>query len=157
MAVSFSNQLTPNNQPTNKRAILDTNFIVAVALPNAANVVNTNAIDLQQAVPYPTTEEINVQVIIGASNGANSKNINAVIQQTTANTDGTANAAAWTNVAYLANPLMVNADNAGGGHPESNVVVKLAPSNQRFIRAQATGEANGGNANNGNLTLQLLF
>jgi hypothetical protein len=153
-----SNVLTISNAaPANTRAIRDINYIANVALPNAANTVNTNALDLIQAVPYPTTQYVIAQVTVGAGNGANNKNVNAVIQDTPANSDGTANSAAWANVVGLAAPLMVSADNNGAGLTSNAFGVLLPPTTRRFIRAQATGEANGGNANNANLTLQLLF
>lgn len=156
MSVSFSG-ISPNNAPTNARAVLDANYIVNVNLPNAANVANTNALDLRNATPYPTTEEINIQILLAASNGANSKNINCALQDASANTDGTPNSGTWANVTGLANPLLVSADNAGGGRTASNVIFKLQPGGKRFIRAQFTGEANGGNASGANGTLQVLF
>lgn len=160
MSVSFANQLTPNNQPYNARSVLDGNFIQNVALPTGAAATNTNAIDLQTATPYSVTELVNVQLIIGAqgtANTANSKNCNAVIQETEANTDGTPNSGNWINITELANPLLLAADNAGGGWAATNIVVKLSPGNKRFIRGQFRTEANGGNASSANGTLQLLF
>ena len=52
MSVSFTG-ITPNNAPTNQRAVLDANYIVNVALPNAANATNTNALDLRNNTPFP--------------------------------------------------------------------------------------------------------
>ena len=149
---------TPPAAPFNDRILLDANYIQNIALPNAANVANTNAIDLLQDNPFPTSETINVQLVIGtATNTANSKNINAALQTTTANTDGTPNSANWVNIPTLAAVLLVTVDNAGGGNPGGNVVVKLPPGQcKRFIRGQFTGEANGGVAA-GNGTVQLLF
>lgn len=158
MSVNFSG-IVPINPPFNNRILLDANYIANVALPNAANSTNTAALNLLVANPFPTTETINVQVVIAAAtNTANSKNINAVIQHTEAAADGTANAN-WVNIATLAVPLLVTADNAGGGNPGGNVVVKLPPNGvtKQFIRAQFTGEANGGNASGSNGTIQLLF
>ena len=155
MSVSFANQLTPNNFPTNARAVVDNNFVQVVALPNQGNTINTNAIDLLQATPYSVTEIVNVQLIVGAATGtANNGNMNAVLQQTSANTDGTANSAAWANITYLANPLITVADSGGLALTTANI--KLAPGNLRFIRAQFKGDATVGNPT-GNGTLQLLF
>lgn len=157
MSVSFSNQLTPNNYPTNQRAVIDNNFVQVVALGANNTAANTNAINLQQATPYAATEIINVQVIIGASTGTtNSKNVNAVIQHTTANTDGTANSAAWANSNIFANPLAMATDNAGTGFAVVTANVKLPPGEIQFIRAQFLGEAGGGTPT-GNGTIQLLF
>lgn len=160
MSVSGLTGLTPNNFPTNARNVADQNYIVSVALPNAANTTNTNALilgDIVSSIPYSTTETINVQVLMSASNGANNKNINVGIQQTTLNSDGTANSANWVNVALLARPILVSADNNGTGRTNSNVIFKLSPGVTGAIRAQFTGEANGGDASNGTGTLQLLF
>lgn len=161
MSVNF-NGITPNNFPTNARAVLDANYIVSIALPNAANTVNTNALDLGDVVsgvPYSTTETINFQVLTTQSTGANTKNINIVVQQTTANSDNTPNSAAWANIPQLAHPLVINLGNATNypAYNNANGIFKVPPNTQRFIRAQATGEANGGNASDGTLTLQLLF
>jgi|SRR3974390_1022071 len=150
MATNTANLTIANAAPANTRAIRDINYIANVALPNAANTVNTNALDLIQAVPYPTTQYVIAQVTIAAGNGANNKNINAVIQDSADNVT-------FANVVGLAAPLMVSADNNGGGLTSNAFGVLLPPTCRRYIRAQATGEANGGNANNANLTLQLLF
>ncbi len=146
-----------NNAPVNTRAIRDINYIANVAMPNAANTVNTNALDLIQAVPYPTTEYVIAQVLTAGGNGGNNKNVNVVIQDTNANSDGTANSAAWANISLVAAPLLTTVDNNGGGYNNAAANILLPPGTRRFIRAQATGEANGGNAANGTLTLQLLF
>jgi hypothetical protein len=146
-----SNVLTISNAaPANTRAIRDINYIANIALPNAANTVNTNSLDLIQAVPYPTTQYVIAQVTIAAGNGANNKNVNAVIQDSADNSN-------WANVVGLAAPLMVSADANGAGLTSNSFGVLLPPTTRRYIRAQATGEANGGNAANANLTLQLLF
>ncbi len=146
-----------NNAPVNTRAVRDINFIANVAMPNAANTVNTNALDMVQAVPYSTTQYVQAQILTTSANAANNKNINVVLQQTTANSDNTPNSAAWANVPTLAAPLLTVTDNNGAGVPAGSVTVMLPPNVARFIRAQATGEANGGSAVNGTLTCQLLF
>jgi len=139
-----------NNAPVNTRAIRDINYIANIALPVAANTVNTNGLDLIQATPYPTTEYVIVQVLTSASNAtANSKNVNVVLQDSADNVT-------FANIALLANPLLTVTDNSGTT-PAGAANVLLPPSARRYIRAQATGEANGGNAANATLTLQLLF
>lgn len=139
-----------NNAPVNTRSIRDINYIANIALPVAANTVNTNALDLIQATPYPTTQYVIAQVLTGASNAtANSKNINVVLQDSADNVT-------FANIALLANPLLTVTDN-GGTTPAGSASVLLPPSVRRYVRAQATGEANGGAANNATLTFQLLF
>ena len=156
MSASFSNLLTPNNYPTNVRAIIDNNFVQVVALAANNTPANTNSIDLQQATPFAVTEIITVQLLTSASASgtANSKNINAVLQSTTANTDGTANSGAWSNSKY--SPVFVMATDNAGVLAIGTANIKLAPGEKRFIRAQFTGEAAGGTAV-ANGTLQLLF
>ncbi len=158
MSVNFAG-ITPNNYPTNSRNIVDQNYVVTVAMPNAANTVNTSGINLLVATPFPTTETINFQVTTTQATGANSKNVNIVIQHTSANSDGTANSAAWANVPQLAAPLVTIAGNATNypAYTNANGVFKAPPNLLQFVRAQATGEANGGNASDGTLTFQLLF
>jgi hypothetical protein len=164
MSVSFAG-LTPNNQPTNTRTVLDNNYIVSVALPNAANTVNTAALDLfggpintaaPATFPYPTTEFVNVIVATGLATGANSLNINCVLQHTNALANGVVDTSNWVNIAEFAAPLLVVAGNATK-YPAASITVKLSPTVRRYIRAQATGEANGGNASDANLTLELGF
>jgi hypothetical protein len=150
MATNTANLTISNAAPANTRAIRDINYIANVALPNAANTVNTAGLDLIQATPYATTQYVIAQVIIGAGNGANNKNVNAVLQDSADNSN-------WANIVGLAAPLMVSADNNGGGLTSNSFGVLLPPTCRRYIRAQATGEANGGNAANANLTCQLLF
>jgi len=97
--------------------------------------------------------------IIGAvsTNTANSKNCNVILQQTTANTDGTPNSTAWANIPTLA--AVSATDNAGGGWPQTNALYKLPPGTitQQFIRAQYALEATGGNASTGVGSLALMF
>jgi hypothetical protein len=157
MSVNFAG-IVPNNYPVNTRILIDANYVANVALPNVGNTASTAALNLLNAVPFPVTETINVQVVVGAATGtANSKNINVVMQHTTANADGTANTAAWANIPTLAIPILTTTDNAGAGNPGGSATFKLPPLAQEFIRAEFIGEANGGVAVLGTGTLQLLF
>ena len=139
-----------NGTPQNSRPILDQNYIASVALPNAANTVNTSGLDLVQATPYPTTDRIDVQILTAGGNGANNKNINCRIMDSADNIT-------FTNVAIFANPILQTVDNNGAGYNNANVIFKLPPNIRRYIRATALGEANGGDASGGTLTIQLLF
>jgi hypothetical protein len=160
MSVSFANQLTPNNYPTNARNIIDNNFVQVVGMnANAAAATNTNAIDMQQATPYPVTEIVNIQIgMTGVGNGngpANSGNINAVLQVSADNIT-------WANSNIFATPLLsVAASN--GSIAATSITIKLDPgiansNTARYIRAQFKGEATGGTYTAGpNGFIQLLF
>ncbi len=100
MSVNFSGQV-PTNYPFNSRILVDANYIVTLALPATATTANSNSINLLNATPYPTTETINVGVNTSASASGNSVNGTIVLQHTSANSDGTANSAAWVNIPTL--------------------------------------------------------
>ena len=139
-----------NGTPTNKRLLLDQNFITTITAPNAANQVNGAGFDLTQATPYPTTDRIDVNIVVPAGvTGANNKNINIWLQDSADNGN-------WTNTAYLANPLFLVTDNGNTNVNVANVFVKLQPGGQRYIRMVAKGEANG-SPGTGTITFQLVF
>lgn len=133
------------------RAIRDNELNVSAAMPNAANTVSTNIVDLGATTPYPTTEAFQAQVYSSTATGANNKNITFVLQHS----DDT-NVSNFANIGGLSSVLVVT-DDDGGGYPAGSAVVQLPPGVKRHIRAQATGEANGGNAANGAFGLRLLF
>jgi hypothetical protein len=135
-----------------KRSFKDVSLKKTVALPLAANTATTNVIDLGAAAPYPTTDNFTVRVTIDTATGANSKNVNAVIKATNESNGGNA-----VNIAGLGAPILVAAGNAANVIG-ANVEVQLPPNlDKRYICASATGEANGGNSADGNLTIELLF
>lgn len=133
-----------------KRFTQDALLRAVAALPNAANVVNSNSIDLG-ANPAFTVEKVQVLIASTAATGANSKNIGVVLQHSD---EPSAN---FTNIAELGNPLLKITDNANAGYPEGEAVAYLPPSVKRYIRGSALGEANGGNAGDGTFTVALLF
>lgn len=134
-----------------KRSFKDVQLKAAVTLPFAANTKTTAAIDLGTTSPFPISEQFAVRVTIDTATGANSKNINAVLQ---ASNESTAN---FVNIAGLGAPILVAAGNAANVIG-ANVEVQLPPNlNKQYIRASATGEANGGDSSDGNLTVELLF
>ena len=156
MSVNFSG-ITPTNLPTNKRAVLDANYIVTVALPAASAKANTNALDLGDVVsgvPYATTETINVGVLTTASANGNSNTATITLQDTTANTDGTPNSAAWANITTLGS---VNVTSGASSTAATSNVYKLPPGCKRFIRASIDNPAGSVSLADSTMTLQLLF
>jgi hypothetical protein len=129
------------------RAQKDLAVKVTHALPNAANTVNTNGIDLGAVTPFPIQESFEVSVTIGAATGANSKNINTRLQDSADNSS-------FTNIAELASFVVAN--NASV-YTATTRKVKLPSGTQRYIRTTSVGEANGGDASDGVVTLELLF
>jgi hypothetical protein len=138
--------------PANQRLVNDGYLMVNTALPVAANTVNTNALDLVQATPYPVTEKVYVNVATSAATStANSKNINVVLQHSATNVS-----ANFVNIPELNTVLLRVTDNGSTVTPAGSSNVQLPPSVKRYIRAQATGEVNGGAAT-GSVYLQLNF
>jgi len=156
MAVSFSNLLTPTNQPFNNRILTDATKVVTVAMCNAAARANTAAVDLKNTTPYPTTETINVYVYTGSSAKSNTdNNVAVVLQHTTANSDGTANGAAWANIPNLGAVTFYGNDTAT---IPQYWTFKLPPATQRFIRTTMVPPAGATDAMvDANITMELLF
>jgi hypothetical protein len=134
------------------RSITDANSSVkqSIALPNAANTACTAAIDLGSNQSYPIGETVSVRLSNGQSTGANSLNINFVLQ------DSNESNANFANIATLGAPIKVLAGNAAN-YPSSQTNISLPPGVKRYVRAAATGEANGGNAADNTFTVQFVF
>ena len=151
--------LVPNNFPTNARAIIDNNYVQTVSVNSGAGVAVTNYIDLGDllsGVPYVTTETINVELAISASNNGNTTNAAvayATLQQTSANTDRTANTA---NNVTVPTTGQVNFAGVGTSLPASSYVFKLPPGCGRFIKAKITNNS-GNDLSDSTMTLRLLF
>lgn len=134
-----------------KRLFKDLNLKATVTLPLAANTKCTASIDLGTTAPFPVTEKFAVRVTVDTATGANSKNVNCALQ---ASNESNAN---FVNIAGVAAPILVAAGNAANVIG-ANIEVQLPPNlNKRYIRATALGEANGGDASDGSLTVELLF
>lgn len=137
---------------SNPRAILDASseVKVSVALPNAANSTTTNVIDLGANAAFPLTEHIGVQLTTTAGTGANSKNVNFVLQHSN---ESNAN---FVNIPTLGAPIKVLAVNSTT-YPASTTNISLPSTVNRYIKGVATGEANGGDASDGTFTVRLTF
>jgi hypothetical protein len=140
-----------NNAPVNTRAIIDINYVGTANLPAGAANTNTNALDMIQAKPYPTTEYVLCQVLMAAAaTSTNNKNINVTLEDS-------ANNVTFAIIPIFASPLLQVTDNNGAGWAAQSVQVMLPPTVRRYIRAKATGEANGNPAAGVVLTCQLQF
>lgn len=126
----------------------DSSVKKSVALPNAANTTSTASIDLG-ANPFNVSQCLTVKINTEAATGANSKNINIRLMHSS---ESNAN---FTNISEIANPLLRVTDSSG--YPASSAETTLPPSIKQYLRAAATGEANGGDASDGDLTLQLNY
>lgn len=135
--------------PVSERRLKDEALTVSTALPNAGNTVYTNVIDLGKAKPFPVQDSFHVKLSTSTATGANNKNITVRLQHSA---EANAN---FTNIAELGS-LVVTDDN-GSGYPAGSLTVSLPPGTKQYIRAAAAGEANGGNASNGQLTVEFLF
>ncbi len=131
------------------RQMQDAALSQSVALPYAANTANTNYIDLGAVLPFPITESVGLHLAATIATQTNSKNINVRIQDC-----ADTNASNFTNITLM--PAMVITGNTTNVVPTTFDTV-LPPSVKRYIKASATGEANGGNSADGTLTVQLMF
>lgn len=120
----------------------------SVALPNAANTANTNSIELPQQAKRPYTEQIRVRLKTTAATGANDKNITITLQ---ASNEAAAN---FANIADLAT-LVINEGSSAYAATEREIA--LPPElNKKYLRASAVGEADGGDASDGTLTVEIF-
>lgn len=154
MSVSFTG-ITPNNLPTNQRAIFDANFIKTVALPNnASTTVNGASLDLGDAVsgiPYATTETINLVVLAPALSTTilpDTRTMSYVIADSADNSSFTA-------IGTLATQVQTGA--GGVGAAAATYTFKLPPNTRRYIRLQITSGASTTDASATSATFELAF
>lgn len=125
--------------------MLDDTLIQSVALPNAANTANTNTIALPQSAQRPFTTQFRVIISNTQGTGANSKNITYTLYGS--NESGGGNATALRSFVVAGN---------ASAHPASEREIQLDPEvNKTYLFASATGEANGGNAADGTLSIKI--
>lgn len=123
----------------------DATLSVSAAKPNAANTVNTNVTTLPQQATRPFTTQFRVNLTAEASTGANNKNITYTLYGS--NESNGANAVAMRS--------WVKAGNATH-HPAVSEEFQLdGDFDKKYLFASATGEANGGDASDGDFTLDI--
>jgi hypothetical protein len=135
---------------SDSRTRTDALTTVSATLPNAANTVNTNGVDLGAVRPFPLTESVQVKLSLTAATGANNKNINIRLMDSADNSS-------FTNVAVVANPVLRSTDDADNGHSAANVIISMPRAIRRYVRATALGEADGGDSSDGTFAITLLF
>lgn len=120
----------------------------SVALSNAANTVNTNGILLPQQAVRPFTNDIRVRLSTTAATGANNKNLTIVLQ---ASNEAAAN---YANVTGLSSIVIAEVATA---YAATEREITLPPETDKlYLRASCTGEANGGDASDGTLTIEVI-
>jgi len=123
----------------------DATLTKTAAKPNAANTVNTNTIALPQQAVRPFTTQFRVNLTAEVSTGANSKNITYTIYGS--NESNGANATALRSYVIAGN---------AANHPTVDKEFYLDPEfDKAYIFGSATGEANGGNAADGDFTIDI--
>ena len=134
--------------PDSQRRLKDAALSTSKALPNAANTVSTNIIDLGMTNPYSASEQLQVLVETGLATGANTKNINVWLQHSATNNSS--------NMADIAGfGLQTIAGNATK-YPISTLKWPFPVAALRYLRAQCLGEANGGDASDANITVSVV-
>jgi hypothetical protein len=125
--------------------MLDSTLTKSVALPNAANTANTNTIALPQSAVRPFTTNFRVVISNELATGANSKNITYTLYGS--NESNGANATSLESFVVAGNATK---------HPVNTREIQLNPTVAKsYIFASATGEANGGDASDGDLTIKI--
>ena len=153
MSVSFTG-ITPDNFPTNTRAVLDANFIASHILPASASTVYTASLDLGDAIsglPYATTETINAQIVapsLASPKLADSGTVTYTLEDSADNSSFAA-------IVGLSTLVQTGAANAGAAAVTRTV--KLPVITRRYIRLNITSATSPGDLSTATATLQLAF
>lgn len=126
----------------------DNNLIKSIALPSGAAVTNTAGIQLPQLGSRPFGQSFRLKYYTTAGTGANNKNVTVVLQ---GSNEASAN---YTNITEFATIVIPE---VAASYAASSREVVLPPNfSKSYVRASASGEANGGNAADGTLTLEVI-
>lgn len=122
----------------------------SAAMPNAANTTATALITLPQQSVRPFNAQFRVRLFNEQATGANSKNITYNLYATNGTNESNG------GNATLVDSFVVQGNAAN--HPASDRQLYLPPElDKAAIYATATGEANGGDAGDGDLTLEIII
>lgn len=134
------------------RAELDGQKLTVLALPIISATVNTNAIDLEAASPYPSYENVDFVGVFQAANANSGNNATLTVIMQHSATNVSAN---FVNVPGQA-AQTINSVNAF--YPATTLTFGVANQLLQFVRLQVAQGAGGVNsANNANVTFQLGF
>ena len=134
------------------RSQVDASKATSIALPIISGTINTNAIDLEAAGPFPSTETISFIATIPAAN-ANSGN--AAVLSFQLQHSATNVSANFVNVPGTG-PLNINSVNAF--YPTTNLNFGAPDNLLQFVRLQGQQTAGGANSANAvNVTFELAF
>lgn len=119
----------------------------SAAMPNAANTVNTNVLDLKAQAVRPFTGQFRVKLSNTIATGANSKNVSySAYGSNEANGANATLMRTWTVQGNAAN------------HPASEREFQIDPNfDKRYLFFSATGEANGGDAGDGTFKGEIII
>lgn len=134
------------------RSQLDGQKLTTIALPIISQTINTNAIDLEAANPYPALENVDFVGVFGAANAnsGNAAQINVIMQHSATNVS-----ANFVNVPGLG-VQSINSVNAL--YPATTLTFPVGNGLLQFVRLQVAQAAGGANsANAANVTFQLGF
>lgn len=127
----------------------DATLMKTAAMPNAANTTATAVIELPQPAQRPFTTNVRVRLYNEVATGANSKNV-------TYNVYGTNG----TNESNGGNATLIDSFVVAGNgtnHPASERELYLPPElNTTKVYATATGEADGGDASDGDFGIEII-
>lgn len=135
------------SDPVSERRFKDASLTKTIALPSGAATAATASIDLGKTKPFPITEKFHCKLTTTAATGVNDKTIVLSLQDS-------ANNSSFAAIAGTGTLTIVAASSA---YAAGSLTVSLSPGTRRYIRAVAVGESGGGNASDGDLTLDLLF
>jgi len=154
MSVSFAG-ITPQNFPTNTRSILDANYIITTALPNAASTtVNGTSMDLGDALagtPFPTTESVNYVVLAPAL----TTTILPDTRTMTYTVQDSADNSSFAAIATLGTSVQTGA--GGVGAAAATYTYKLPPGTRRYVRLSIASGASTTDASATSATAELAF
>lgn len=129
--------------PFNSLLLTDSNYVVTASFGASATTASSNAVNFQNATPYPTTANV-IAYVSYVNTTAATGSVSIVLQESSDNSTFTA-------CANLANPIASSTGSVASG----NVSVGLQPGAKQYLRVSAITPA--GTPATGAVTLSILF